>query len=212
MICPVCNLDYLSEIQCEYCLLPRSHIKYADAFFFGGAESAAVNAEFDKLSILDLTGREFLSLFKNFLKGQFICALILLVPYFILVYLGLDRILSSPGPILTFAACALLLCWLIADLEYTFKFIGDFFHSIATIIQSYGKTKVIMSVLGIVFVFYLVDYLSDTVPHLMFIFYVLIVVPLLFSAMKCENILEAKAIVSTFDASNQNSEKNLCEN
>ena len=100
----------------------------------------------------------------------------------------------------------MLLYWLIEDLEYTFKFIGDFFHSIATVIQNYGKTKVIMSVLSIVFIFYLVDYLSDTVPHLMFLFIVLIVVPFLFSAMKCESILEAKAIVSEFDVVNQNSD------
>lgn len=176
---------------------------------YGGGESVALRAvreKFKKISILDLTGREFLSLFKNFLKGQLVCTLILVVPYFIIVYLGLDRILSSPGPILTYAVCALLLYWLIEDLEYTFKFIGDFFHSIATAIQNYGKTKVIMSVLGIVFVFYLVDYLSDTVPHLMFLFIALIVFPFLFSAMKCESILEAKAIVSEFDVVNQNSD------
>ena len=208
MACPVCDYDYLSEIQCDYCFLPQSHFEYAKDILWGGESVAlrAVREKFKKISILDLTGREFLSLFKNFLKGQLVCTLILVVPYFIIVYLGLDRILSSPGPILTYAACALLLYWLIEDLEYTFKFIGDFFHSIATVIQNYGKTKVIMSVLGIVFVFYLVDYLSDTVPHLMFLFIALIVFPFLFSAMKCESILEAKAIVSEFDVVNQNSD------
>ena len=103
MTCPVCDYDYLSEIQCDHCFLPQSHFEYARDILWGGESVSlrAVREKFKKISILDLTGKEFLSLFVTFLKGLLVCTLILVVSYFIIVYLGLDRILSSPAPILT---------------------------------------------------------------------------------------------------------------
>ena len=192
--CPVCGLDYLNEIQCEYCLLPRSHFEYAKGILWGEEESAALRAvteKYNKISIFDLTGREFLSLFKNFLKGQLVCTLILVVPYFILVYLGiLGSPTESPSKLnlgLKLAGWTLFFYWLMQDLK---KY----------------KTKVFlfMLALGISFFSNLVFFFLDT--HLRILFSALILFPCVVPSHKYGQMLEAKAIVSEFDFVNQNSD------
>ena len=53
MTCPVCDYDYLSEIQCDHCFLPQSHFEYARDILWG-VESVALHAvreKFKKISI-----------------------------------------------------------------------------------------------------------------------------------------------------------------
>ena len=192
--CPVCGLDYLNEIQCEYCLLPRSHFEYAKGILWGEEESAALRAvteKYNKISILDLTGREFLSLFKNFLKGQLVCTLILVVPYFILVYLGiLGSPTESPSKLymgLNLTGLTLILYLLMQDLK-----------------KYKTKVFVFMLALGISFFSTLVFFFLDT--HLRILFSALILFPCVVPSHKYLQMLEAKAIVSEFDVVNQNSD------
>ena len=107
--------------------------EYAKGILWGEEESAALRAvteKYNKISILDLTGREFLSLFKNFLKGQLVCTLILVVPYFILVYLGIlgsptESPTESPSKLymgLNLAGVTLIIYWLMQDLKKGFDY------------------------------------------------------------------------------------------
>ena len=197
MTCPVCDLDYLNEIQCEYCLLPRSHFEYAKGIYWGGESAAlsAVTENLKKISILDLTGREFLSLFKNFLKGQLVCTLILVVPYFILVYLGIlgsptESPTESPSKLhmgLNLAGMTLLCYWLMQDLK-----------------KYKTKVFVFMLALGISFFTTLGFFFLDT--HLRTLFSALIPFSCVVPCHKYGQMLEAKAIVSEFDVVNQNSD------
>ena len=166
--------------------------------YSGGGESAALRAvmeKYNKISILDLTGREFLSLFKNFLKGQLVCTLILVVPYFILVYLG---ILGSPTESPTESPSKLYMGLSLAGMTLIFYWLMQNLKKYKT------KVFVFMLALGISFFSTLGFFFLDT--HLRVLFCVLVLFPCVVSFPKYNCILQAKAIVSDFDVVNQNSD------